>query len=82
MLFKTVVHWKWKKDDQEIFLYNDIGNYIKAKVMVAVKTYLGTILTNNGNFKVSIQEPCKSARRAMRTLLVSTNKFASGNLKV
>ena len=44
--------------------------------------YLGTIITNNGNFKVNIEELCKSARRAMYTLLGSTNKFASGNLRV
>ena len=34
---------------------------------------LGTIITNNGNFKVNIQELCKSARRAIYTLLGSTN---------
>ena len=44
--------------------------------------YLGTIITNNGNFKVNIQELCKSARRAMYTLLGSTNKYASGNLRM
>ena len=44
--------------------------------------YLVTIITNNGNFKVNVQELCKSARRAMYTLLCSTNKFASGNLRV
>ena len=44
--------------------------------------YLGTIVTNNGNFIVNIEELCKSARRAMYTLLGSTNKFASGSLKV
>ena len=44
--------------------------------------YLGTIITNNGNFKVNIQELCKSAGRAMYALLGSTNKFASGNLRV
>ena len=45
-------------------------------------TYLGTIITNNRNSKVNIQELCNSARRAMYTLLGSTNKFASGNLGV
>ena len=44
--------------------------------------YLGTIITSNGNFKVNILELCKRARRAMYTLLGSTNKFASGNLSV
>ena len=44
--------------------------------------YLGTIITNNGNFKVNIEELCKSARRAMYILLGSTNKFASGNWRV
>ena len=44
--------------------------------------YLGTIITNNGNFKANIQELCKSARRAMYTLFDSTNKFAWGNLSV
>ena len=44
--------------------------------------YLGTMITNNGNFKVNIEELCKSVRRVMYTLLGSTNKFASGNLKV
>ena len=34
------------------------------------------------NFKVNIQELCKSARRAMYVLLGSTNKYALGNLKV
>ena len=41
--------------------------------------YLRTIITNNGNFKVNIQELCKSARRATYTLLDSSNK--SGNLR-
>ena len=45
-------------------------------------SYLGTIITNNGNFKVNIEELCKSTRRVMYTLLASTNKFASGNLRV
>ena len=44
--------------------------------------YLGIITTNNGNFKVNIQELCKSAGRAMYTLLGSTNKSASENLRV
>ena len=44
--------------------------------------YLRTIIANNGNFKANIEELCKSARRAMYTLLGSTNKFASGNLRV
>ena len=44
--------------------------------------YLGTIIKNNGNFKVNIEELCKSARRVMYTLLGSTNKFALGNLRV
>ena len=39
--------------------------------------YLEAIITNNRNFKVNIQELCKSARRAMYTLLGGTNKFAS-----
>ena len=43
--------------------------------------YLGTIITNNGNFKVNIQEICKSARRIMYALLVSTSRFASGQRK-
>ena len=43
---------------------------------------LGTIITNNGNFKVNIQELCKSARRAIYTLLGSTNIYASRNLRV
>ena len=44
--------------------------------------YLRTIITNNGNFKVNIQELYKSARREIYTLLNSTNIFASGNLRV
>ena len=44
--------------------------------------HLRTISENNGNFKVNIQELCKSARGAMYTLLGSTSKYASGNLRV
>ena len=44
--------------------------------------FLRTVITNNGNFKVNIEELCKSASRVMYTLLCSTNKFASGNLRV
>ena len=44
--------------------------------------YLGTIITNDGNFKVNIRELCKSGTRSMYTLLCSTNKFTSGNLRV
>ena len=44
--------------------------------------FLGTIITSNGNFKLNIQKLCKSARRAMYNLLGSTNKYASGSLRV
>ena len=43
-----------KKDDHEVFLYNDIGNYTKAKVMVAAKT----IPSSNVLFR-SQKEPLK-----------------------
>ena len=56
----------------------------KKKLLEICKLYpyLGATITNNGNFKVNIEELCKTARRAMYTLFGSTNKFASGNLSV
>ena len=44
--------------------------------------YLGAIVTNNGSFKVNIQELSKSVRGATYTLLGNTSKFESGNLRV
>ena len=60
-------HFSFKKDPLEI---------------CKLYPYLGTIIKNNGNFKVNIEELCKSARRVIYTLLGSTNKFALGNLRV
>ena len=41
--------------------------------------YLGTIISNNGQFKFNINELCKKASRAMYTLLGNVNKFYLGN---
>ena len=38
-------------------------------------TYLGSIISNTGNFKININELSKSASRVMYNLLGSTNKF-------
>ena len=38
-------------------------------------TYLGSIISNTGNFKININELSKSASRAMYNLLGNTNKF-------
>ena len=45
-------------------------------------TYLGSIISNTGNFKININELSKSASRAMYNLLGSTNKFLSGNIRI
>ena len=43
--------------------------------------YLGTIVSNNGQFKLNINELCKKASRAIYTLLGNVNKFYAGNIK-
>ena len=44
--------------------------------------YLGSLISNNGQFKLSISELCKSASRAMYTLLGNVNKFSSENVTI
>ena len=43
-------------------------------------TYLVSIISNNGSFKLNINALCKSASRAMYNLLSNVNKHASGNV--
>ena len=45
-------------------------------------TYIGSIISNTGNFKININELSKSASRAMYNLLGNTNKFLSGNIRI
>ena len=44
--------------------------------------YLGTLISNNGKFKLNINEICKSASRAMYTLLGHINKYSAGNIAI
>ena len=44
-------------------------------------TYLATAISSNGIFKANIQQLCKTASRAMYTLLSHTNKYWGGNIK-
>ena len=39
-------------------------------------------MSNNGQFKLSINELCKTASRAMYTLLGNINKFYAGNVRI
>ena len=45
-------------------------------------SYLGTIISNNGQFKFNINKLCKKASRVMHTLLGNVNKFYTGNIKI
>ena len=45
-------------------------------------TYLKTVISNNGKFKANIQQLCKTASRAMYTLLCHTNKYSGVNIKL
>ena len=45
-------------------------------------TYLGSIISNTGNFKVTVNELSKSATRAMYNLLGNTSKFLSANIRI
>ena len=45
-------------------------------------TYLGTVISNNGKFKANIKQLCKTASRAMYTLLCHTNKYSGVNIKL
>ena len=46
-------------------------------------TYLGTVvISSNGKFKANMQKLCKTATRAMYTLLTHTNKYSGGNIKL
>ena len=44
--------------------------------------YLGSLISNNRQFKLNISELCKGASRAMYTLLGNVNKFSSGNATI
>ena len=44
-------------------------------------TYLGTVISSNGKIEANIQL-CKTASRAMYTLLSHTNKYSGGNIKL
>ena len=41
-------------------------------------TYLGTVISSKGKFKANIKQLCKTASRAMYTLLSHTNKYLRG----
>ena len=43
--------------------------------------YLGSLISSHGQFKVNINELCKSASRAIYTPLGNVNKFLSGNTR-
>ena len=45
-------------------------------------SYLGTIISHNGQFKFNINELCKKGSRAMYTRLGNINKFHAGNIKI
>ena len=45
-------------------------------------TYLRSIISNTGNFKINVNELSKSASRAIYNLLGNTNKFLSGNTRI
>ena len=45
-------------------------------------SYLGSLISNNGLFKLNISELCKSASRALYTLLDNGNKYSSGNVTI
>ena len=45
-------------------------------------TYLGTVISSNGKFKTNINQLCKTASRAMYTLLNHTKKYSGGNIKL
>ena len=44
--------------------------------------YLGSLISNNEQFKLNIIELCKSASRAMYILLGNANKFSSRNVTI
>ena len=43
--------------------------------------YLGTIISNNEQFKLSINDTCKNASRAICTLSGNVNKPCAGNVR-
>ena len=44
--------------------------------------YLGSLISNNGQFKIDINELSKSTSREMYTLPGNVNKFSSGNVTI
>ena len=44
--------------------------------------YLGTIISNNRQFKFNINELCIKVSREIYTLLGNLNKFYTGNIKI
>lgn len=44
--------------------------------------YFGTIISNNGQFKLSINEISKNARITMYTLVGNVNKLCAGNVNI
>ena len=44
--------------------------------------YLGSLISNKGQFKLNVSELCKGASRAMYTLSGNVNKFSSGNVTI
>ena len=45
-------------------------------------TYLGAVISRNRKFRENIQQLCKTASRAIYTLLSHTNKYSGGNMKL
>ena len=45
-------------------------------------TYLGSLISSKGQFKLNISEICKCDSRAMYTLLGNINKSSCGNVTI
>ena len=74
---KTMIVTKRQLAMANSFTFN--GNVIEAFKSCP---YLGSLISNNGQFKLNIRELCESTSRAMYTLLGNVYKFSSGNVTI
>ena len=74
---KTMVVEKRQSSISKIFTFHN-----NPLEMCKAYPYLGTLISNNGKFKLNISEICKSASKAMYTLLGHVNKYSAGNISV
>ena len=71
---------KKKKNKQNSDSCKEIVSACNVIETCKLYPYLGSLISSNRQFELNISELCKSASRAMYTILDNVNKFSSGDV--